>query len=53
MNVDNFEEAYELFKAHGFVNMKGEDETIITGSSRTAVMVSPTGFMVNIVYHIK
>ena len=53
MNVDNFEQAYELFKAHGFVNMKGEDETIITGSSRTAVMVSPTGFMVNIVYHIK
>ena len=53
MNVDDFEEAYELFKAHGFTNMKGNDDAIYTGSAKTAVMVLPTGFAVNIVYHIK
>ena len=53
MNVDDFEEAYELFRKHGFKNMKGDDEVIYTGSAKTAVMVSPTGFAVNIVYHIK
>ena len=53
MNVDDFEEAYELFKAHGFTNMKRNDDAIYTGSAKTAVMVSPTGFAVNIVYHIK
>ena len=53
MNVDNFDEAYELFKAHGFVNMKGSDEVIYTGSAKTAVLVSPSGFAVNIIYHIK
>ena len=53
MNVDDFDEAYELFKTHGFVNMKGNDDVIYTGSSKTAVMVSPSGFAVNIIYHIK
>lgn len=53
MNVSDFEEAMGLLKAHGFTNMRGEGNIIDTGSSRTAVMVSPSGFAINVVYHIK
>jgi len=51
MNVDNFEEAMELLVAHGFKNMAGN--VIDTGSSKTAVMIAPSGFAINIVYHVK
>ncbi len=53
MNVDNFEEAMELLASHGFKNMRGEGNVIDTGSSRTAVMISPSGFAINVVYHVK
>lgn len=53
MNVDDFDEAMELFKSHGFTNMRGEGNVIDTGSSKTAVMVAPSGFAVNVVYHVK
>ena len=52
VNVDNFDEAYELLKARGFKNVFGE-ETVSTSSSKAAMMVSPTGFNICIVKHIK
>ena len=53
MNVDDFDEAIEILSAHGFKNMRGDGDVIDTGSSKTAVMISPSGFAVNVVWHIK
>lgn len=53
MNVDDFDEAIALLSAHGFTNMRGEGNVIDTGSSKTAVMISPSGFAINVVYHVK
>lgn len=53
MNVDDFDEAIAILTSHGFVNMRGEGNVINTGSSLTAVMLSPSGFAINVVYHIK
>lgn len=52
MNVDNFAEAYDILVAHGFTNTRG-DKTIDTKSSKAAVMVSPSGFTISLVEHIK
>ena len=53
MNVRDFDEAVELLKAHGFRNMRGDGDVIDTGSSKTAMMIAPSGFAVNIVYHVR
>ena len=53
MNVSDFDEAIELLTAHGFTNMRGDGNVIDTGSSKTAMMIAPSGFAVNVVYHIK
>ena len=53
MNVSDFDEAIELLSVHGFTNMRGEGNVIDTGSSKTAMMISPSGFAFNVVYHIK
>ena len=52
MNVDNFDEAFEMLKAKGFVNAQG-DRITETGSSRSTMMVSPSGFSISISQHIK
>lgn len=52
MNVDDFDEAYEFLTAHGFKNAQGEKVTD-TGSSHATLMVSPSGFAINLVKHIK
>lgn len=52
MNVDNFAEAYEILIAHGFKNTRG-DGTIDTKSSKAATMVSPSGFTISLIEHIK
>lgn len=52
MNVDNFEEAYEFLTAHGFKNAQG-DKITDTGSSKSTLMVSPTGFAISLSHHIK
>ena len=52
MNVDNFAEAFELLTAHGFKNFYG-NETVSTKSSESAIMISPSGFIINLVQHIK
>ncbi len=53
MNVSDFDAAIELLSSHGFKNMRGEGNVIDTGSSKTAVMISPSGYAINVVYHIK
>ena len=52
MNVDDFDEAYQLLISSGFKNYYG-DNTASTRTSKSAIMISPTGFVVNLVQHIK
>ena len=52
MNVDDFDEAYKLLTDRGFKNVYG-DNTAETRTSRSAVMISPSGFAINLVHHIK
>ena len=52
MNVDDFDEAYEMFISRGFKNIY-VDHAIETKTSRSALMISPSGFSVNLIQHIK
>ena len=52
MNVDDFDEAYGMLKERGFKNLYGE-ETVNTSSSKAAMMVSPSGFNICVIEHIK
>ena len=52
MNVDDFDEAYQLLLSHGFRNEFG-DRVAETESSRNAVMSSPSGFAILLIQHIK
>ena len=52
INVDNFEEAYNILTAHGFKNPRG-DNTIDSKSSKAATLTSPSGFTIALVQHIK
>lgn len=52
INVDNFQEAYDFFIAHGFVNTRG-DKVTETGSARSTMLISPSKFMVVLTEHIK
>lgn len=51
MNVDDFEEAYEMLTARGFVC--GSNSVIETPSSKSALMISPTGFKFDLCQHIR
>ncbi len=52
MNVDDFDEAYQLLVKNGFRNYYG-DNTASTRTGKSAIMISPTGFVINLVQHIK
>ncbi|MBQ9058426.1 MAG: hypothetical protein IJ125_04520 [Atopobiaceae bacterium] len=52
MNVDNFDEAYEMLLAHGFTNPRG-DRVTETPSSKAAMVYSPSGFTISVAEHIK
>ena len=52
INVDNFQEAYDFFISHGFVNPRG-DKVTDTGSSNATLLLAPSGFAVTISQHIK
>lgn len=52
MNVDDFDEAYRLLTNRGFKNIYG-DRVVDNPTSRSAVMISPSGFVVNLVQHIR
>lgn len=52
MNVDDFDEAYQALLQRGFKNAYG-DETVDTKTSKAAMMISPSGFPISIIQHIK
>ena len=52
LNVDDFDEAYQLLLSRGFKNYYGE-QTVSTGTAKSAMLISPTGFGINLVQHIK
>ena len=52
MNVRDFDEAYEFLIAHGFEIVPGGKITE-TGSSRSVMMVSPSGFAIDLDYHYR
>ena len=51
MNVDDLDEAFNLLTAHGFRAQDGSAS--LTPSSQSVLMVSPSGFAIDIVKHIK
>ena len=52
MNIRDFDEAYKLLEGKGFVNAQG-DKITNTGSSKSTMMVSPSGFSISIAEHIR
>jgi hypothetical protein len=52
MNVDDFDEACAFLTARGFVNPQG-DHTVDTKSNRSAMLISPSGFALDLCQHIK
>ena len=52
MNVDDFDEAYQMLISRGFKNYCG-DQAVSTKTSKSAIMISPTGFVINLIHHIK
>lgn len=52
MNVDDFDEAYQMLISRGFKNYYG-DQAVSTKTSKSAIMISPTGFVINLIHHIK
>ena len=52
MNVDNFREAYDLLTAHGFKKAPGIEEVDLE-TARALLMVSPSGFAIEVIEHIK
>ena len=52
MNVDDFDDAYKLLTAHGFEIAPG-DNIVDLGFAKTVIMVSPSGFMISLMQHIK
>ncbi|MCR4589485.1 MAG: hypothetical protein K5668_01525 [Lachnospiraceae bacterium] len=52
MNVDDFDETYDFLQKNGFKNSQG-DKVTETASSRSTMMVSPSGYSISISKHIK
>lgn len=52
MNVDDFDEAFDKLISLGFRNIYG-DQKVNTGSAKSAMMISESGFAINLVQHIK
>ena len=51
INVDDFDEAYNLLVSHGFEQFM-EQGTISTPSSKFVLLKSTSGFVINLVQHI-
>ena len=52
MNIPDFDEAFAMLEEKGFNNIQGEKVTH-TGSSKSTMMVSPSGFSISVAEHIK
>jgi hypothetical protein len=53
MNVDNFDEAYELLTAHGFKSTRTDGTISEDKTGKGVGMVSPSGFIIALAQHIK
>ena len=53
MNVRDYDEAYEFLKDHGFKNANAEDRTVESKSARSSLMISPSGFSIQLTQHIR
>ena len=53
MNVRDFDEAYEFLKARGFKNARGDDHTVESKSAKSCLMISPSGFSIQLTQHIR
>jgi hypothetical protein len=52
MNVDNFDEAYDMLEKKGFTH-RGGKQAVETASNKSAMMTSPSGFAFDLCQHIK
>lgn len=52
VNVDDFDEAYDLLAEHGFRNVQGKKFSEDSTSKGTA-MIAPSGYVVALVHHFK
>ena len=52
MNVRNFDEAYKQFLDNGFKNAQG-DRITETGSSKSTMLIAPSGFTITVAEHIR
>ena len=51
LNVDDFEEAYNLLIAKGFIHASGN--IVETATNKSALLTSPSGFQFDLCQHIK
>ena len=52
INVDDFEEAYKILTDRGFRNIYG-NKAIDSKAAKSAFLISPSGYAINLVKHIK
>ena len=52
INVDNFDEAYQLLTTRGFAIAPG-DNIVDLGFAKTVILVSPSGCIISLMQHIK
>ena len=53
MNVDDYDEAYEFLKGKGFTNASGEDRAVESKSAKSCLLISPSGFSIQLTQHLK
>ncbi|OON86648.1 hypothetical protein BXO88_06535 [Oribacterium sp. C9] len=53
MNVRDFDEAYAFLKDHGFKNATGEDHTVESEHAKSCLMISESGFSIQLTQHIR
>ncbi len=53
MNVRDYDEAYEFLKSRGFKNAGDEDHTVESDFARSCLMISPSGFSIQLTQHIR
>jgi hypothetical protein len=51
INVDDFDEAFELLKSHGLT--PNSDKPVEMKSSKSIGMTAPSGFRISLAHHIK
>ncbi len=52
VSVRDFDEAYNFLTSKGFVNPQG-DKITDTGTSKSALLISPSGFAISLSYHVR